>query len=86
MAFLSGYFVERAKSEQPVFFAIGACAAIAAYDMLGSMRLMIAQGVTAAEAVVGGSTFFVGQHFAQGALTVLIASSASSNLQAREKK
>ncbi len=86
VAFLGGMFVESAGSEQPVFFAIGACAAIAVYDAMGSMRLMLAQNGGAAEAVAKGAGFFVGQHIAQGALTVLIASSASSNIQARQNK
>jgi biotin transport system substrate-specific component len=86
VAFLSGYFVERARSEQPVFFAIGACAAIAVYDVLGSLRLMLAQNASAAEAVARGAGLFTGQHIAQGALAVFIASSASSHLQARQNK
>lgn len=85
-AFLAGYFVERARSERAVHFAIGACAAIAAYDMLGSLRLMLAQNGSAAEAVARGAGLFAGQHIAQGALAVFIASSASQHLQARQNK
>ena len=86
VAFLSGYFVERARSEQPVFFAIGACAAIAVDEVVGSLRLMLAQNASAAEAVARGAGLFAGQHIAQGALSVFIASSASSHLQARQNK
>lgn len=86
VAYLSGYFVERARSERPVFFAIGACAAMAVYDAMGSVRLMLAQNTAAAEAAARGAGLFVGQHIAQGALSVLIASSASSHIQARQNK
>jgi biotin transporter BioY len=86
VAYLSGCFVERARSEKPVFFAIGACAAMAVYDAMGSVRLMLVQNTAAAEAAARGAGLFVGQHIAQGALCVLIASSASSHIQARQNK
>lgn len=86
VAYLSGLFVERARSEKPVYFAIGACAGMAVYDAMGSVRLMLAQNADAAEAAARGAGLFVGQHIAQGALSVLIASSASSHIQARQKK
>jgi biotin transport system substrate-specific component len=86
VAYLSGYFVERARAERPVYFAIGACAALAFNNVVGPMRLMLAGGSGPAEAVARGASIFVGQHIAQGALSVFIASSASSHLQARRNK
>jgi biotin transporter BioY len=86
VAYLSGYFVERARSERPVFFAIGACAAMGVYDAMGSTRLMLAQNTAAVESAARGAGLFVGQHFAQGALAVLIASSTSSHIQALQNK
>jgi biotin transport system substrate-specific component len=85
-AFLSGWVVERLREEKPVYFAMGVSAGVAAFDMLGSARMLFSLEMDAPEAVARGAAFFFGQHFAQGALAVLIASSASSTLQAREKK
>lgn len=85
-AYLSGVFVERLSTERPAGCAIGVTAAVAVFDGLGSVRLMAAMQYDAAEAFVRGAGLFVGQHAAQAALTVLIASSASSMLHEREKK
>lgn len=85
-AYLAGWFVDRYRSEEPVWFAIGATAALGAYEALGSLRLLGAQELAGAEAAVKGAALFVGQHIAQGALTVFIAWSASVVIRAREKK
>lgn len=85
-AYLSGLFVERGRSERPVYFAIGTTAGIAVFDAFGSLRLLAALDLDTAEAFVKGVGFFIGQHVAQGALAVLIASSASTTLQAHENK
>jgi hypothetical protein len=50
------------------------------------VRLLAAQELAASEAFVKGSGFFVGQHLAQGTLTVLVASSASATIRSREEK
>ncbi len=86
VAYLSGYVVERVSSETPVYFAVGVTAGIAAFDACGSARLLISQELAAQEAFARGVGLFVGQHILHGALAVLIASSASSTLQAKEKK
>jgi biotin transport system substrate-specific component len=86
VAYLSGVFVERMGSEKPALFAMGVSAGIAAFDAFGTTRLLSSMEVDASEAFAKGAAFFLGQHFAHGALTVLIASTASSTLQAREKK
>jgi biotin transport system substrate-specific component len=85
-AYFCGFFVERAQSEKPVHFAIGVCAAIGTFDAFGSVRLLGALEVNAAESFARGAGLFMGQHIAHGAITVFIASSASAELQAREKK
>jgi biotin transport system substrate-specific component len=85
-AYLCGFFVERARSERPVYFAIGASAGIAVFGAFGTARLLWAMGLDATEAFIKGMGLFVGQHAAHGALTVLIASSASTTLQTRENK
>lgn len=86
VAYLSGYLVEYVRMEKPAYFAMGACAGIGVFNAAGSISLMAAQAIGAADAYLQGTVFFVGQHFAQGALTVMIASSASATIQAREKK
>jgi biotin transport system substrate-specific component len=86
VAFLSGFFVEKFASEKPVVFAMGVSAGIAAFDAFGTTRLVASMQVDVTEAFAKGAAFFLGQHFAHGALTVLIASTTSSTLQAREKK
>jgi biotin transport system substrate-specific component len=86
VAYLSGLVVEKAQAEQPVFFAVGVTAGIAAFDACGSTRLLFSQELGAQEAFARGVGLFVGQHILHGALAVLIASSASSTLQAKEKK
>lgn len=86
VAYLSGLFVERARSEAPIHFATGVCAAIGVYNACGSLRLVAAFDMGGAEAFIKGVGFFIGQQIAQGALAIFIASSASSTLQAKEQK
>jgi biotin transport system substrate-specific component len=86
VAYLGGLFVERARSETPIHFATGVCAAIGAYNACGSLRLIAFFDMGGAEAFIKGAGFFIGQQIAQGALAIFIASSASTTLQAREQK
>lgn len=86
VAYLSGLFVERARSEAPIHFTMGVCAAIGAFNACGSLRLIAAFDMGGAEAFIKGAGFFIGQQIAQGALAIFIASSASTTLQAREQK
>ena len=83
-AYLSGLFVERLQTERPAGFALGVVAAISAFDVSGALRLLAGTDMGAAEAFAKGVGIFVGQHSAQGALVVLVASSASSALHARQ--
>jgi biotin transport system substrate-specific component len=86
VAYMSGLFVERARCELPLYFAIGVSAGIGVFNGFGTVWLLAALILSSAEAFVKGAGFFIGQQIAQGALAVLVASSASSTLQAHENK
>jgi biotin transport system substrate-specific component len=85
-AYLSGFAVEKLRGESPAHFAIGAAAAIAAYHAMGTLRLIALLEIGSPEAFVKGVGIFLGQHIAQGAIAVMIASSLSDLIRAREEK
>jgi biotin transport system substrate-specific component len=86
VAYCCGVVVERARSETPIFYAMGISAGIALFNAMGCVRLIAALELRGTEGFWKGAGLFVGQQMAQGALAVFIASSASSTLQAREKR
>ena len=83
-AYLAGFVVERLRMESAASFAIGVTAGIGAYEAIGCLRLLGAGDLGVGEAVVKGAGFLIGQHAAHGALAVLIGSSTSAALHARE--
>jgi biotin transport system substrate-specific component len=86
VAYCAGIAVDRLRGESAAHYAIGVCAAIAAYHALGTLRLISALDMGSSEAFVSGSGVFLGHHMAQGAIAILIGSSASDLLRARENK
>ncbi len=85
-AYFAGLAVERLKGESAIHYAMGVCGAIAVYHALGTLRLIAALDYGSSEAFVKGAGIFLGQHIAHGAIAVMIASSASDLVRAREKK
>ena len=85
-AYFAGLAVERLKGESAAHYAMGVCGAVAAYHALGTLRLIAALDYESSEAFVKGAGIFLGQHIAHGAIAVMIATSASDLVRAREKK
>jgi biotin transport system substrate-specific component len=83
VAYLSGAFVERERMESWPHFAVGICAAIAAYDVAGAARLLMTADLGPVEIAARGSALYAGPRMAQGALAVLIAWTASSRIKAQ---
>ena len=82
-AYLSGFYVERHKMESWAHFAIGVCAAIAVFDLCGTIRLLAQGDMGPVELAARGSALIVGPRIAQGSLAVLIAWTASSRIRSR---
>lgn len=83
VAYLAGAYVERERMESWAHYAIGVCAAIAAFDLLGTVRLLMLGEMGPVELAARGSALVVGPRIAQGALAVLIAWTASSRIKAQ---
>jgi biotin transport system substrate-specific component len=83
VAYLSGYYVERENMESWAHFAIGVCAAIATFDIAGTLRLLLIGDIGPVELAARGGALTVGPRVAQGALAVLIAWTASSRIKAQ---